>query len=201
MMRANRIFSTRPEYHHGSSRLVCFDICFQRLNTNMRLPVHQYGLFKFRTGVQSMPTTPTANRSRAAIFGLDAISRNLFHSRAGSSKDTIFGGSINAHKRSKTVASRSSVYSHSTATGESSLSRFSSRSRGSMLTAATSFEDEHENLSGNISADTGSVSSRRSGSLRKLLKKRHKSPAGSGSELDASPAHSLSRGRSPSSDW
>lgn len=175
-----------------------------RLNVNQRMLVHQYGLFKFRTGIQSTPTTPTVSRSRAAIFGLDAISRNLFHARPGSSKDNIFGGSINTHKRSKTVASRSSMNTHSTATGESSLSRFSSRSRGSTLTVATSFEDDPESISGNISADTGSASSRRSLSLqkaKKLIKKRPKSPVGSGSELDASPAQSLTHGRSPSSDW
>ena len=97
--------------------------------------------------------------------------------------------------------------SQSTVTNDTSLSRFSSRSRGSTLTAATSLEDDHE-FTGGLSADTGSASSRRSQSLRsskpkKLIKKRHLSPGGSGSEHDASPspAEGLSRCRSPSSDW
>jgi protein ECT2 len=163
--------------------------------------VHQYGLFKFRTGTQSTPVTPTmASRSRAAIFGLDAISRNLFHARAGSTKDSsIFGGSINTHRRAKSMASRSSVYSQSTITGDSSVSRSSARSRSTMLTAATSVEEDR--MSYADSADTGSAGSRRSLSkTKKLIKKRHISPAGSGSEFEASPRRG-SISRSTSSDW
>ncbi|KAK7696173.1 hypothetical protein QCA50_000824 [Cerrena zonata] len=41
--------------------------------------IHQFGLFKFKTGNISMPATPTASsRSRAALFSLDAVTRNLF---------------------------------------------------------------------------------------------------------------------------
>ncbi|GJE84556.1 RhoGEF domain-containing protein [Phanerochaete sordida] len=161
--------------------------------------IHHYGLFKFRTNNISAPPTPTVTRTRAAIFGLDAISRNLFHGKTGSPKDHPSIG----HKRAKTFStSRASIYSQSTATGESSLSH-SSRSRRSTVTAATSLEEDRHSM---LSADTGSASSRRSQSLhkaKKLLKKRRPSSGGSGSELEASPRRDddLARSRSPSSDW
>ena len=108
---------------------------------------------------------------------------------------------MNTHKRAKSMVSRASVYSQSTTTGESSGSRSSARSRSTVLTAATSIEDDRASYSG--SADTGSASSRRSQSLykaKKLIKRRRKSSTGSGSEPDASPGRS-SLCLSPSSDW
>ncbi|KZT71528.1 hypothetical protein DAEQUDRAFT_110220 [Daedalea quercina L-15889] len=128
--------------------------------------IHQYGLFKFSTGQNSRPTTPTATRSRAAIFGLDVISRNLFNSRSGAVTNDLFGGSTNSSRRTRTVASRSSVYTGtmSTVGHGSSLSRFSQAT--STLTAATSLEDEQ--------SFSGSKNSRRSQSLsrpKKLVKK------------------------------
>ncbi|TFY63590.1 hypothetical protein EVJ58_g3151 [Rhodofomes roseus] len=132
--------------------------------------IHQYGLFKFSTGQNSRPSTPTATRSRAAIFGLDVISRNLFNSRPGSATNDVFGGSTNSSRRTRTTASHSSMYtgSMSTAGHGSSLSRFSQAP--STLTAATSIEDEQ--------SFRGSKSSRRSRSLSqsKKLVKRPKSP-------------------------
>jgi hypothetical protein len=155
--------------------------------------VHQFGLFKFRTGNNSLPSTPTAStRSRAAIFGLDTISRNLFNARSGSTKGDVFGGSINGHKRSKSSISRSSATTQTTETGESSITKFSHRSN-STATAATS-----------VSAmdDDTFFASKSVPKSRKLLK-RAKSPIGSGSE--ASPgrrskpnSRSNSRSRSPS---
>ncbi|KAA1466780.1 hypothetical protein DENSPDRAFT_767026 [Dentipellis sp. KUC8613] len=126
--------------------------------------IHQYGLFKFGTGKHSIPSTPTAStRSRAAIFGLDVISRNLFGALPGSSKGDLFGGSISGHRRTKSFVSRSSTYT----TSEGSLMRFSHSSK-STVTAATS-------LSSSMDEDSlaGSRSSSRS---RKLLKRRSKSP-------------------------
>jgi protein ECT2 len=96
--------------------------------------VHQFGLFEFKTGRGSRPGTPTA-RSKASIFGLDAISRNLFNSRPASMGE-FFGGSINSRK-SKSTVSRSSVYTHTTG---DSLLRFS-RSN-STASAATTVDDD-----------------------------------------------------------
>ncbi|KAI0065897.1 hypothetical protein BV25DRAFT_1821601 [Artomyces pyxidatus] len=147
--------------------------------------IHQYGLFKFRTGKNSVPSTPTATtRSRAAIFGLDAISRNLFNALPGSSKGDIFGSSINSARRSKSSVTRSSIYTQSTSDG--SMMRFSHRS-GSTMTGATSMS----------SMEDGSFSGSRSSSRsRKLLKRRSKSP---GSEPDsASPKRGHSRSRTVS---
>lgn len=149
------------------------------------LTVHQYGLYKFRTGKNSAPSTPTAaSRSRAAMFGLDTISRNLFGALPGtSSKTDIFGGSINGSRRSKSTT-RSSTYTQSS---DSSLTRFTHRSNSSSM---TSVEDE-------------SFSSNKSSYSRKLLKTRSKSPApASGSESESltrsKRTHSRSRSRAQS---
>ncbi|EKM59750.1 uncharacterized protein PHACADRAFT_88401 [Phanerochaete carnosa HHB-10118-sp] len=168
-----------------------------KLHQRIIATIHHYGLFKFRTNNLSAPPTPTVTRTKAAIFSLDAISRNLFSGRTGSPKDH---GSI-GHKRAKTTGSRISMYSQSTATAESSISH-SSRSRRSTVTAATSLEDDRRSM---ISVDTGSASSRRSQSLHKVKKlmKRQLSSGGSGSELEVSPwrGSDRNRSRSPSSDW
>ena len=103
--------------------------------------VHQYGLFKFKTDAVSRPTTPTASRSRAAIFGLDVISRNLFGARPGSSMGDFFGGSMSSHRRSRTTDSRNSTLTGTASTGGSSFSRFS---RTSTTTAATSVMDDDD---------------------------------------------------------
>ncbi|KAG5341935.1 hypothetical protein C0989_006778 [Termitomyces sp. Mn162] len=99
--------------------------------------IHQFGFFEFRTDRNSRPSTPTA-RSRVNIFGLDAISRNLFNTRPGSSMGDFFGGSISGHKRTKSTTSRSSMYTQTTSTGDS-LTKFSHRSAS---TAATSVMDD-----------------------------------------------------------
>ncbi|TFY55472.1 hypothetical protein EVG20_g9304 [Dentipellis fragilis] len=141
--------------------------------------IHQYGLFKFGTGKNSVPSTPTAStRSRAAIFGLDMISRNLFGALPGSSKGDLFGGSISGHRRTKSFVSRSSTYT----TSEGSLMRFSHSSK-STVTAATSMSSMDED------SFAGSRSSSRS---RKLLKKRSKSPM----SAESSPRRSRSQPQS-----
>ncbi|KAI0776132.1 hypothetical protein BD413DRAFT_261330 [Trametes elegans] len=128
--------------------------------------IHQYGLFKFSTGNVSRPTTPTASRSRAAKFGLDVISKNLFGARPGSGMGDFFAGSMNSHRRNRTADSRNSTLTGSTAG--------SSLSQSSRTTAATSVgEDE--------SAHTNSISKTPSGRTRSLsrakkLVKRAKSP-------------------------
>ncbi|KAG5648922.1 hypothetical protein DXG03_000271 [Asterophora parasitica] len=149
--------------------------------------IHQFGFFEFRTGRNSRPTTPTT-RSRVAIFGLDAISRNLFNTRPGSSMGDFFGGSINGHRRTKSTTSRSSMYTQTTTTGDGSLTKFSQRSNS---TAATSVMD-----------DESSFFNSRSSRSNKLSKGRGKSPSGWISDSESkSPrrmALSLSRSRSPS---
>lgn len=133
--------------------------------------IQQYGLFKFRNGNDSRPATPTASaRSRAHIFSLDAISRNLFNTRPGSTKGELFGASINSHRRSrsKSSASRSSYTQTTvttTTTGEGSLAKFSYRS-GSTTTAATSL----------ASGEDDSFCVNRSASSRRKLVKRGQSP-------------------------
>lgn len=159
--------------------------------TQVLIPaVHQYGLFRFRTGLNSVPTTPTAStRSRAAIFGLDSISRNLFNTRPGSAMGDLFGGSTNGHKRSKTYASQSSRYTQTTTTGDSSFSRFS-RSNSTTTVATTMSLMEDESM-------TASTSSRRSRSLsraKKLIKKaKPPTSGGSESEPESSPKRRGSR--------
>ncbi|KAF7981667.1 hypothetical protein HWV62_32792 [Athelia sp. TMB] len=138
--------------------------------------IHQFGLFKFRTGNNSAPGTPTATlRSRAHIFGLDAISRNLFNGRPGSAKIDFFSGSINASRRSKSSVSKSST---TTMTGDGSLMKFSSRN--STTTAATSVlsmdEDAFFGSGGSGGGKSSSTRSRSRSITRKLLKKRSQSP-------------------------
>ncbi len=87
-----------------------------------------------------MPSTPTSRR-RVAKFGLDAISRNLFNGRPGSAMD-FFAGSI-SHRRGKTsTVSRSSMYTHTTTTGDGSLAKFSSRSNSTAATTVLSMDDD-----------------------------------------------------------
>ncbi|KAI9466944.1 hypothetical protein BJY52DRAFT_1347724 [Lactarius psammicola] len=153
--------------------------------------IHQYGLFKFRTGKNSIPSTPTASsRSRAAIFGLDVISRNLFNAFPGSSRGDIFGGSINGSRRSKSSTSRSSV---SAPSSDGSFTRFSQRS-SSTITAATSISSMDDDTR------NGTRSSRSKSRARRLLG-RSRSPKGSGSEPEGSPKRPTSRSGSLSSSF
>lgn len=163
----------------------------ERVPSRIVHTIHQFGLFEFRTGRDSRPSTPVA-RSRVAIFGLDAISRNLFNTRPGSSMGDFFGGSINGHKRTKSTTSRSSMYTQTTTTGDSSLMKFSHRSN-STATGATTVS--------NMDDDDSFFASKSSRS-RKLVK-RGKSPGGSASESESPrrrlpKSSSLSRSRSPS---
>lgn len=106
----------------------------------MSFTVHQFGLFKFRTGHNSAPSTPTAStRSRAAIFGLDAISRNLFPGMMGKGGD-VFGAVLNNHnpKRSRSAASRTSTQ---TVTTMDSAVKFSTRSSSTAATSVMVDED------------------------------------------------------------
>ncbi|KAE9410179.1 hypothetical protein BT96DRAFT_969851 [Gymnopus androsaceus JB14] len=149
-----------------------------RVPSRIVLTIHQFGLFQFKTDKNSRPSTPTA-RSKASIFGLDAISRNLFNSRPGSSMGDFFAGSVNGRKRTKSTASRSSTYTQTTSTGDSSFTKFSSRSN-TISTVATTVDD-------------GSLASSRS----KTKHDRGRSP-GPTSDVEGSLRRSLSRSLSRS---
>ncbi|KDQ64245.1 hypothetical protein JAAARDRAFT_27871 [Jaapia argillacea MUCL 33604] len=144
-----------------------------RVSARIVHTIHQYGLFKFRTGNNSRPSTPTGSlRSRAAILGLDAISRNLFNARPGSSKGDIFGGSISSHRRSKSSVSRSSTITQSNSTGDNSLMRFSHRSNSTAATTISTMDDDD------------SFGTNKSLPRSKKLTKRGRSPGGSESEKE-----------------
>nr|VWP01704.1 Mixed-linked glucanase [Ganoderma boninense] len=136
--------------------------------------IHQYGLFKFKTNAtSSRPTTPTASRSRAAIFGLDVISRNLFGSRsAAASMTDFFAGSVGSHRRSRTADSRSSTLTGTASTAGSSSTRFS---RSSTTTSSTSIMDDEPPPS-SMSKGSRSSRSRSLSKGAKKLVKRAKSP-------------------------
>ncbi|KAJ7368468.1 hypothetical protein DFH08DRAFT_26721 [Mycena albidolilacea] len=155
-----------------------------RVPSRIVLTIHQFGLFEFRTGRNSAPSTPTA-RSKAAIFGLDAISRNLFNTRPGSSMGDFFGGSVNSHRRNKSTASRSSTYTQTTTTGDGSLTKFSQRSNST----ATSLDDDSYRTR----------SSSRSRSLTRNVLRKSRSPGGTPEPESRPPSRSLSRTGSRSS--
>ncbi|KAH8118741.1 RhoGEF domain-containing protein [Phellopilus nigrolimitatus] len=154
--------------------------------------IHQYGLFKFSTNNPSRPATPSGgNRSRAHIFGLDAISRNLFGALPGSSrgKDVFGSGSIGSHRRSKSAISRASTIrtdTTGTTTTADSSTKFSSRSNSTAATSMSSFVADEESFAGRVSKP------------RKLVKRsRSRSPgvslAGEDSEGESSETPSLRR--------
>jgi hypothetical protein len=158
------------------------------------LIVHQFGLFQFRTGSNSIPPTPVA-RSKAAIFGLDAISRNLFNARPGSAMGDFFAGSINGRRsQSRSTASRSSMYTQTTSTMDSMKSSLWS---GSTATAATTIS----------TMDGESVASRSSkGKKLKKTKSRECSPADSergphSRNGSTSRTHSRASSLGPESDY
>jgi protein ECT2 len=106
--------------------------------------VHQFGLFEFKTGKISLPSTPT-HRSKASIFGLDAISRNLLNSRPGSSMGDFFSGSRNGSRRnrSRSTTSRFSMYTQTTTTaGSMKSSHHRSNSTATAATTMSTMDDD-----------------------------------------------------------
>lgn len=138
--------------------------------------VHQYGLFKFRTNNPSRPATPSGQtRSRANIFGLDVLSRNLFGALPGSTrgKEAFTSGTMSGHRRTKSAVSRSStVRTDSTAT-TTTMGASSGNFSRSNSTAATSMTSIYEE---------GSVSKR--GSKSRKLSKRNRSQSPGASLVD-----------------
>lgn len=146
-MRERRSLSTQAVSPLGSFKPVSeYSTCEILDLISYNYKVHECGLYKFRTGYTSRPSTPTAStRGRAAIFNLDAIKSNLFSSSKSSSRGihssgTDFGSvSSHSNKRSRSANSRASVI-HTQSTGTTDMSfKFSQRS-GS--TAASSVVDD-----------------------------------------------------------
>lgn len=126
-----------------SSRVIQTSMPYILVSRNrlINVLVHQFGLFQFKTGGNSIPSTPTA-RSKVAIFGLDAISRNLFNTRPGSMSD-FFAGSINGKRsRSRSATSRSSMYTQSTTTLDSTKSSHRSNSTATAATTISTMDED-----------------------------------------------------------
>ncbi|KZT29298.1 hypothetical protein NEOLEDRAFT_1175007 [Neolentinus lepideus HHB14362 ss-1] len=184
------VFAREPEQDDGEDIVQSARVPYRIVQT-----IHQYGLFKFRTGANSIPGTPTATqRSRVAIFGLDAISRGLFNVRPGTKTSEIFGA---GHRRGKsatgnangTVLSRTSTTTITASTGESSMTK-SHCSNFTATTAPTSVS------SGEDDACMPDKPTRRS---RKLTKG-GKSRDGDHDRPSSLLSRSLSRSRSRSSE-
>lgn len=151
--------------------------------------VHQFGLFTFRTGSKySMPGTPTS-RSKSSIFGLDAISRNLFSGRPGSTMDFL-SGTISSHRRTKSATSRASIMSGTTHTTTTADSMFKSGRTNS--TVGTSVGDDASSYSSRSSkrkhdrgtSETGSISRLTSASLSSLSRSLTRSRSQSRERVD-----------------
>ena len=184
-MKARKILFKLAGYHPGLFKQVTRFFSFDFFSKGLCL-VHQFGLFEFKTGKNSLPSTPT-HRSKASIFGLDAISRNLFN-RPGSSMGDFFGGSINGHRRhrSRSTTSRSSTYTQTTTTADSMKSSHRSNSTTTAATTMSTMDD-----------DSSFFASR--SSKEKKLSKRSKSLVDPMSDSErGSPNHSLPRSRSQS---
>jgi hypothetical protein len=153
--------------------------------------VHQFGLFEFKTGRNSLPSTPTA-RSKVAIFGLDAISRNLFNGRPGSVGD-FFAGSINGNRRnrSRSTASRSSMYTQTTTTADSM--KFSHRSNSTATAATTMSSMDDESFFASRSSK-GKMSSTRTKSRSPISSDREHSPGRRSGTFSRPHSRSSSRG-------
>lgn len=160
--------------------------------TRIRHTIHLYGLFKFRTGPNSVPSTPTTTqRSKAGIFSLDAVARNFFNVRPGTKTTDIFGSGMGnrRQKPSGTVMSRTSTITATTATADSSMMK-SMSSANSTTTAATtvsSGEEEAYNLP-------------KPARSRRKLTKRGKSPSSEFERPGSSLSIASSRSRSRSTD-
>lgn len=160
--------------------------------------VHQFGLFEFKTGKISLPSTPT-HRSKASIFGLDAISRNLFNGRPGSSMGDFFSGSINGHRRNRsrsTTTSRSSMYTQTTTTEDSMKSSHRSNSTATAATTMSTMDDDTSFFSSRSSK--GKKLSKRSTSL---VDTTSDSEHGSIRNLSRSQSQSRSSSRGPDPDY
>nr|XP_031862275.1 uncharacterized protein CI109_002240 [Kwoniella shandongensis]KAA5529347.1 hypothetical protein CI109_002240 [Kwoniella shandongensis] len=133
-------------------------IAMNEVTTKIATTVHRYGIFKFKTGTTSCPTTPSAasHRLRPSMLNLDAISRNLFGAgsvsgKSGTSSDMF---STSSSKRgSKTFASRSSTMDTSRFSSESHeettrkrLSRQSSSPELDSLVAGAPYQAGREEM-------------------------------------------------------
>lgn len=180
MMKRKRTSFRLNAFQTVSSKLVSLPDRFGPLISAQANPVHQFGFFEFKTGKNSLPSTPTS-RSRVGRFGLDAISRNLFTSRPGSVSD-FFAGSINGRKIKTSTISRSSMYTQTTnTTGDGSSTKFSSRSNSTAATTVFSMDED------------SLLSPTKSSKSQKNLLMRARSPAASVSESEKDSSRPASR--------
>ncbi|KAF5358949.1 hypothetical protein D9758_004743 [Tetrapyrgos nigripes] len=117
---------------------------------------------------------------RAGCYLQEPIQRS-----PGSAMD-FFSGSVSGRKRTKSTASRSSTYTHTTTTADSSITKYSLRSH-STATAATTVEDDP------------SIYGTPPGTVKKLQKHRGRSPGGAVSETEASFRRSITKSTTRSS--
>lgn len=142
--KARTITCNRRECLNALSIQVCYDQPSQVFLINYHHSVHQFGLFQFKVGPNSRPTTPTAiARSRVANFGLDALSGLFSPSKSGRDVFGEIGASL-AHKRTRSAGPPiSSVSRGSTTTTDMTVStnRFSQRSASTAATSLSVMDD------------------------------------------------------------
>ena len=199
VMKLKKILFKLAECHLELSKQVAFSP-FLSFCLLIDFLVHQFGLFEFKTGKNSLPSTPT-HRSKASIFGLDAISRNLFNGRPGSSMGDFFSGSINGHRRNRsrsttaTTTSRSSMYTQTTTTEDSMKSSHRSNSTTTAATTMSTMDDDTSFFSSRSSK--GKKLRKRSTSLVDTSDSEH----GSIRNLSRSQSQSRSSSKGPDPDY
>ncbi|KAG8884270.1 hypothetical protein FRB98_002543 [Tulasnella sp. 332] len=161
--------------------------------------IHQFGLFKFGTGRTSAPSTPSTGRSRASMFGLEAISRNLFNASSSIRGGDVFGmGTLSSsRRRTQSGISRSSTVTITTATtttDNGNSLRFSQRSNS---TTATSFASN----SALEEEDQASKRPMSSLSVPRKLVKRNRSPGGDSGPESSSEAELQRHGSGSSAGY
>lgn len=110
--------------------------------------IHRHGLFKFRTALNSCPTTPssTSHRLRPSMLNLDTISRNLFGTQSVSSRSQYSTSSSDMFGTSSIMSKRKSGISRTSTmdtgrTSQSEDSKRESRSPSAPSTPEPAVED------------------------------------------------------------
>ena len=139
--KARTITCNHRGYPNELSTQVCHKQPPRLFIINYHHAVHQFGLFQFRVGPNSRPTTPTAiARSRVANFGLDALSGLFSPSKSGRDVFGEIGASL-AHKRTRSAGPPISSMSRSSTDMTVSTNRFSQRSASTAATSLSVFDD------------------------------------------------------------
>jgi protein ECT2 len=164
--KARTITCNRRGCLNGSSTQVRDDQSFQLFLINYHHAVHQFGLFQFKVGPNSRPTTPTAiAMSRVANFGLDALSGLFSPSKSGRDVLGEIGASL-AHKRTRSAGPPISSMSRSSISMTDmtiSTNRFSQRSASTAATSISTMDDVES-----IGSGSGGSGRSRKGLARKF---------------------------------